>query len=64
MGSAFAEGVGKIEIGGEEIVEIALTGGVGSGNIDRVISDGSDAVMKPFALAKRGVSSGVTRGIG
>jgi len=64
MGSTFTEGVGKIDIGGEEIVGAVLTGGMGGVNIDCVISDGSDVVIKPFAPVERGVSSCVTRGVG
>jgi len=58
--STFAGDVGKIDIAGEEIIGTVPTGGAGGGNI----SNGSDVVIKPFAPAERGVSSGVTRGVG
>ena len=59
MDSTFAEGVGKFNVAGEETAGAAPTGG---GNIDRVISGGSDVVIKPFVPVERGVSSDVTSG--
>ena len=64
MGSTFTEGVRETNIGGEEIIGVVLTGGAGGGNIDCIVSGGSDVVTKHFAPTERGASSGVTRGVG